>query len=52
MQAILITMVSLVVGGALAGATVVGLVNSQTAAPDKSPIDSSNVTLDYGSSSN
>ena len=49
MQTIVITVVSVFVGGALAGASVVGLVNSQTAAPSQSPIDSSNVSLDYGS---
>jgi hypothetical protein len=48
-QAFLITFASVVVGGALAGATVVGLVNSQTAPPDKSPANVSNPTLDYGS---
>lgn len=30
---------SLVVGAAVASASVVGLVSSQTAAPDKSPVD-------------
>lgn len=49
MQAILISFVSVLVGGTLAGATVVGLVNSQTAAPSKSPADVSNPTVSYGS---
>lgn len=30
---------SLIVGAAVASASVVGLISSQTAAPDKSPID-------------
>jgi hypothetical protein len=48
-QAILITIASVVVGGALAGATVIGLVNAQTSPPDKSPANVSNPVLDYGS---
>jgi hypothetical protein len=47
-QAFLIAFVSVLVGGGLAGATVVGLVDSQTAPPDKSPADVSNPVLDYG----
>jgi hypothetical protein len=47
-QAFLIGAVSMVVGGALAGATFVGLVNSQTAGPDKSPADVNAPTVDYG----
>lgn len=50
MQAFLIAFVSVLVGGGLAGATVVGLVNSQTAPPEKSPANVSNPVLDYGSS--
>lgn len=49
MQALLITIASVIVGGGLAGATVVGLVNSQTAPPDESPANVSNPVLDYGS---
>lgn len=49
MQAFLISLVSVLAGGALAGATVVGLVNSQTAAPAQSPADVSNPTVTYGS---
>ncbi|GAB2447368.1 hypothetical protein GCM10027062_31330 [Nocardioides hungaricus] len=49
MQAIIITFASMLVGGGLAGATVVGLVNSQTAPPDKSPANVSNPVLEYGS---
>jgi hypothetical protein len=47
-QAFLISLVSVLVGSALAGATVVGLVNSQTAAPGTSPADVSNPTVSYG----
>ena len=49
MQAFLITCASVVIGGGLAGATVVGLVNSQTAPPEQSPGSVSDTTLDYGS---
>jgi len=48
-QAILITFASVLLGGTLAGVTVVGLVNSQTAPPDQSPASVSDPTLDYGS---
>ena len=48
MQAIIITFASLIVGGGLAGATVVGLVNSQTAAPEDSPASVSDPVLEYG----
>lgn len=48
MQAFLISLVSVLVGSALAGATIVGLVDSQTAAPDKSPADVNNATVNYG----
>ena len=48
MQAFLIAAVSVLVGGGLAGATIIGLVNSQTAAPSQSPGDASNPTLVYG----
>jgi len=47
-QAILVTFASLVIGGGLAGATVVGLVNSQTAPPEQSPGNVSNPVLEYG----
>ncbi|WP_286674385.1 hypothetical protein [Nocardioides sp. LMS-CY] len=39
---------SLLVGGGLAGATIVGVVNNQTAAPSQSPGDSTNPSLVYG----
>ena len=48
MQAFLIGFASLVVGGGLAGAAMVGLVNSQTGAPSHSPADASQPTLQYG----
>jgi hypothetical protein len=47
-QSILIAFVSVVVGGGLAGATVVGLVDSQTAPPAKSPASVSDPVLEYG----
>lgn len=49
MQAFVVSVVSVVVGGALAGMTVVGLVKSQTAAPDQSPANVSNPVMQYGS---
>lgn len=48
MQAFLITFVSVLVGGGLAGATIIGVVNSQTGTPSKSPGDSTDPTLVYG----
>ncbi|MDF9715606.1 hypothetical protein INN71_07715 [Nocardioides sp. ChNu-153] len=45
------TIVSLVVGGSVAAVTVVGVVNSQTAAPEDSPVDSQAPTssiIEYG----
>ncbi|MFW6774673.1 DUF2613 family protein [Nocardioides sp. CPCC 205120] len=45
------TIVSLVVGGSVAAVTVVGVVNSQTSAPEKSPVDSHAPTssiIEYG----
>jgi hypothetical protein len=47
-QAFIITFASVIVGGGLAGATVVGLVNSQTAPPENSPANVSNPVLEYG----
>ncbi|MGB0102363.1 MAG: hypothetical protein WBP61_18945 [Nocardioides sp.] len=49
MQALIITFASVIVGGGLAGATVIGLVNSQTAPPAQSPASVNNPVLDYGS---
>ncbi|GAA1911517.1 hypothetical protein GCM10009737_11260 [Nocardioides lentus] len=42
---------SVVVGGAVAAVTVVGLVNSQTDAPDQSPANVERPVVEYGSSS-
>jgi Protein of unknown function (DUF2613) len=39
---------ALVVGAALAGATVFGVVSSQTGAPDKSPTSVNAPVVDYG----
>ena len=39
---------ALVLGTAVAGATVFGVVSSQTRAPDKSPTSVSEPTVDYG----
>jgi len=36
---IISTIVAVIVGGGLATATVIGVVSSQSAAPDKSPVD-------------
>ena len=44
----MIGLASMVIGGGLAGATFVGLVNSQTAGPDQSPADVNAPTVDYG----
>lgn len=49
MQAFLVSLLSVVVGGTLAGATVVGLVKSQTAPPEKSPANVSQPVIEYGS---
>jgi hypothetical protein len=45
------TVVSLFVGTAVAGATVVGVISSQTSAPESSPADvnESSVIVEYGS---
>ncbi len=39
---------ALVLGSAVAGATVFGLVSTQTAAPDKSPTNVEEPVVDYG----
>ncbi|WP_395658790.1 hypothetical protein [Nocardioides sp.] len=49
LRVILITMASVTGGAVIGGATIVGLVNAQTAPPDQSPASVSNPTLDYGS---
>jgi hypothetical protein len=48
-QAFLVSLLSVVVGGTLAGATVVGLVKSQTDPPEQSPANVSNPQIEYGS---
>lgn len=48
MGSIITPIVSLVVGGALATATVVGLVSSQTGAPEKSPGNAISPAVNYG----
>ena len=40
---------SIAVGGAIGAATLVGLVNSQTAAPSESPASVEAAAIDYGS---
>ena len=40
---------SIAVGGAIGAATLVGLINSQTAAPSESPANVEAVAIDYGS---
>jgi hypothetical protein len=46
---ILSTIGALVVGGAVASATVFGLVSSQTADPSQSPVSVTNPEIEYGS---
>ncbi|QYJ04787.1 hypothetical protein KUV85_03645 [Nocardioides panacisoli] len=41
--------VSVLVGGGLAAASVVGLVNAQTGTPEESPVNVGNVSIEYGS---
>ena len=41
--------ISAVVGGALASATLVGLVSSQTSAPEQNPVNAEQPAIDYGS---
>lgn len=49
MGTILTTIGALVLGGVVATATVVGVVSSQTAAPDKSPSNVNAPIIEYGS---
>lgn len=52
MQAFLITFASVLIGGGVAGATIVGVVNAQTGPPSNSPATVSSVGIDessYGS---
>lgn len=41
--------VAFLVGTGLATATVIGVISSQTAPPDKSQVDVANVEVEYGS---
>ena len=50
MQTILIGIVSVLVGGGLAGAALVGIVDSQTSPAPGSPASVDNPVMDYGSS--
>ena len=49
MGTIMTGIVSVVVGGAFATATIVGVVSSQTSTPDKTPVNVSEVGIEYGS---
>jgi hypothetical protein len=49
MGSIVAPVLSLFVGGALATATLMGLVSSQTSAPENSPADAEAPVIDYGS---
>lgn len=42
-------LVALLAGGTLAGATVFGLVSTQTGGPEQSPVDAEQPFVDYGS---
>lgn len=43
------TLAAMLVGGSVAAVTVVGVVNSQTAPPDKSPVSVNAPAIEYGS---
>ena len=43
------TFAAMIVGGSVAAVTVVGVVNSQTAPPEKSPVSVNAPAIDYGS---
>ena len=49
MGAILNTIAAMVVGGAVAAVTIVGVVGSQTAAPEESPTNVNAPVIEYGS---
>ena len=51
MGAIVTTIAAVLIGGAVAGATVFGLVSSQTANPDRSPVSVNSPAIEYGSNS-
>ena len=48
MHPIVLSVVGVVVGGTLAGVTLVGLIESQTDAPGQSPANVSEPVIDYG----
>jgi len=47
--AIVSTIAAMLIGGTVATFTVLGVVGSQTAAPDKSPVNVNSPAFDYGS---
>lgn len=49
MGTIVSTIAAMLVGGAVATFTVVGVVNSETAKPDTSPVSVNAPAIDYGS---
>lgn len=49
MGSVIGTVASIIVGGVVATVTVVGVVNSQTSAPEESPGDVHNISVEYGS---
>ena len=49
MGTIISTVAAMIVGGAVATFTVIGVVNAQTAAPDTSPASVNQPVFDYGS---
>ena len=49
MGTIVSTFAAMLVGGGVAAVTLVGVVNSQTAPPDKSPVSVNAPAIDYGS---
>lgn len=49
MGTIVSTIAAMLVGGAVATFTVVGVVNSQTSAPDQSPASVDSPAIEYGS---
>lgn len=49
MGTILSTVAAMIVGGAVATVTVVGVVNSQTSPPESSPASVNAPVIDYGS---
>jgi hypothetical protein len=46
---IVTTVVAMLVGGTVATVTIVGVVNSQTSAPDKTPVSVNAPAIQYGS---